>query len=96
MLNSKVKAAVLDFMKSGNIFNADGSTNHDAYAAECELFGKHFSGMNEPEKRQYKEFVNWLEASGLIKSDLTIDELYDVMESQERERNSDDYYIDFI
>ena len=90
MLNSKVRAAVLDFMKSEN------GNDHDAYAAECGLFGKHFSGMDAPEKRQYKEFVNWLIASNLIKSDLTIDELHDVMEAQERERNSDDYYIDFI
>ena len=90
MLNSKVRAAVLDFMKS------EKGNDHDAYAAECELFGKHFSGFDAPEKRQYKEFVNWLVASGMIKSDLTIDDLYDVMEAQERERNSDDYYIDFI
>ena len=90
MLNSKVKAAVLDFMKSEN------GNNHDAYAAECELFGKHFSGMDAPERRQYKEFVNWLIAGDWIKSDLNIDDLYDVMEAQERERNSDDYYIDFI
>jgi hypothetical protein len=93
MLNSKVRAAVLDFMKSEN------GNDHDAYAAyaaECELFDKHFPGFDAPEMRQYKEFVNWLVASGMIKSDLTIDELYDVMEAQERERNSDDYYIDFI
>ena len=90
MLNSKVRAAVLDFMKS------EKGNDHDAYAAECELFGKHFSGFDAPEKRQYKEFVNWLIASGMLKSDLTIDELHDVMEAQERERNSDDYYIDFI
>ena len=90
MLNSKVRAAVLDFMKS------EKGNDHDAYAAECELFGKHFSGMDAPEKRQYKEFVNWLIASDMIKSDLTIDELHDVMEAQEWERNYDDYYIDFI
>ena len=90
MLNSKVRAAVLDFMKS------ETGNDHDAYAAECELFGKHFSGMDAPEKRQYKEFVNWLVASDMIKSDLTIDELHDVMEAQEWERNYDDYYIDFI
>jgi hypothetical protein len=90
MLNSKVKAAVLDFIKSEN------GNNHDAYAAECELFGKHFSGMDAPERRQYKEFVNWLIAGDWIKSDLNIDDLHDVMEAQERERNSDDYYIDFI
>ena len=90
MLNSKVRAAVLDFMKS------EKGNDHDAYAAECELFGKHFSGMDAPEKRQYKEFVNWLVASDMIKSDLTIDELHDVMEAQEWERNYDDYYIDFI
>ena len=89
-LNTKVRAAVLDFMKSGKV------NDHDAYAAECGLFGKHFSGMDAPERRQYKEFVNWLIASNLIKSDLNIDELHDVMEAQERERNSDDYYIDFI
>jgi hypothetical protein len=90
MLNSKVKAAVLDFIKSEN------GNNHDAYAAECELFGKHFSGMDAPERRQYKEFVNWLITGDWIKSDLNIDDLHDVMEAQERERNSDDYYIDFI
>jgi hypothetical protein len=90
MLNSKVRAAVLDFMKSGK------GNDHDAYAAECELFGKHFSGFDAPEMRQYKEFVNWLIASDMIKSDLTIDELHDVMEAQEWERNYDDYYIDFI
>ena len=90
MLNSKVRAAVLDFMKSEN------GNDHDAYAAECELFGKHFSGFDAPEMRQYKEFVNWLIASGMLKSDLTIDELHDVMEAQEWERNYDDYYIDFI
>ena len=89
-LNTKVRAAVLDFMKS------ETGNDHDAYAAECGLFGKHFSGMDAPERRQYKEFVNWLIASNLIKSDLNIDELHDVMEAQERERNSDDYYIDFI
>ena len=32
----------------------------------------------------------------MLKSDLTIDELHDVMEAQEWERNYDDYYIDFI
>ena len=90
MLNSKVRAAVLDFMKS------ETGNDHDAYAAECELFGKHFSGFDAPEMRQYKEFVNWLIASDMIKSDLTIDELHDVMEAQEWERNYDDYYIDFI
>jgi hypothetical protein len=90
MLNSKVRAAVLDFMKS------ETGNDHDAYAAECELFGKHFSGMDAPEKRQYKEFVNWLIASDMIKSDLNIDELHDVMEAQEWERTSDDHYIDFI
>lgn len=90
MLNSKVRAAVLDFMKS------EKGNDHDAYAAECELFGKHFSGFDAPEMRQYKEFVNWLIASDMIKSDLTIDELHDVMEAQEWERNYDDYYIDFI
>ena len=90
MLNSKVRAAVLDFMKS------ETGNDHDAYAAECELFGKHFSGMDAPEKRQYKEFVNWLIASDMIKSDLNIDELHDVMEAQEWERNYDDHYIDFI
>lgn len=89
-LNTKVRVAVLDFMKS------ETGNDHDAYAAECELFGKHFSGMDAPERRQYKEFVNWLIASNLIKSDLTVDELHKVMEDQERERNSDDYYIDFI
>lgn len=93
MLNSKVKAAVLDFMKSENGNDRDA---YAAYAAECELFDKHFPGFDAPEMRQYKEFVNWLVASGMIKSDLTIDELHDVMEAQERERNSDDYYIDFI
>lgn len=93
MLNSKVRAAVLDFMKSEN---GNYHDVHAAYAAECELFGKHFLGFDAPEMRQYKEFVNWLVASGMIKSDLTIDELHDVMEAQERERNSDDYYIDFI
>ena len=93
MLNSKVRAAVLDFMKSEN------GNDHDAYAAyaaECELFDKHFPGFDAPEMRQYKEFVNWLIAGDWIKSDLNIDDLYDVMEAQERERNSDDYYIDFI
>jgi len=93
MLNSKVKAAVLDFMKS------EKGNDHDvyaAYAAECELFDKHFPGFDAPEMRQYKEFVNWLIAGDWIKSDLNIDDLYDVMEAQERERNSDDYYIDFI
>lgn len=67
-MSPKVKEAVLDFMRSENVFNVDGSFNHEAYAAECRLFGEHFKNMSEEEMVEYKEFVQWLDSSGMIKS----------------------------
>ena len=78
MMNSKVKAAVLDFMCSGSIFNNDGTINHDAYAAECRLFGEHFKNMSKAEMAEYMGFVEWLRDSGLDKSDLLVKELYEL------------------
>ena len=82
MINPKVKAATLDFMKSQikSGHTLEGQELHNAYAAECRLFDEHFKGMNKNEVQEYKEFVNWLDFSEMWKSDLTVDELYDAFE----------------
>lgn len=75
MINPKVREAALDFIKS------QGSTSticHEAYAAECKLFDEHFKVMTPEEKSDYREFVTWLDNSEMWKSDLTVDELWDV------------------
>ena len=83
MINPKVRAAALDFMKSQDRvtnYQKTGVDVHDAYAAECRLFNEHFKGMEPNEMQEYKEFVNWLDFSEMWKSDLTVDELYDAFE----------------
>ena len=79
-MNSKVKAAALDFVKSqvrpGH--NLEGQALHDVYEAECRLFDVHFKKMSKSEIAEYTKFVTWLDNSDMWKSDLTIDELYDI------------------
>lgn len=74
MINPKVREAALDFIKSQEIRTFD----HNAYAAECRLFGEHFKIMSESEKHAYSRFVQWLDNSRMWESDLTVDELYEV------------------
>ena len=104
MINPKVKAATLDFMKSqirpGHTL--EGQELHNAYAAECRLFGEHFNGMEPNEVQEYKEFVNWLDFSEMWKSDLTVDELYDAFEQiryddfmEEYDSSLDEYSEEF-
>jgi hypothetical protein len=80
MINPKVRAAALDFIKCQFRISYDEINHefHEAYAAECRLFDEHFKGMNPNEKDEYKKFVNWLDNSRMWESDLTVDELYDV------------------
>ena len=81
MINPKVRAAALDFIKSQFRPGMVGEMTqelHDAYAAECRLFDEHFKGMNPDEMQEYKEFVRWLDFSRMWESDLTVDKLYDV------------------
>lgn len=83
MINPKVRAAALDFLKSQNPEQLEGQALHDAYAAECQLFNGHFKDMSKSESFDYNRFVKWLHDSGMSKSDLTVDELWDVFEFQE-------------
>jgi hypothetical protein len=80
MINPKVRAAALDFMKSqvrpGHTL--EGQELNDVYAAECKLFDEHFKGMTKSEKADYSGFVQWLDNSEMWKSDLTVDGLYEV------------------
>ena len=80
MINPKVRAAALDFIKCQFRISYDEINHefHEAYAAECRLFDEHFKEMNPNEKDDYKKFVNWLDNSRMWESDLTVDELYDV------------------
>jgi hypothetical protein len=80
MINPKVRAAALDFIKCQFRISYDEINHefHEAYAAECRLFDEHFQGMTPEEKQEYKKFVNWLDNSRMWESDLTVDELYDV------------------
>ena len=82
MINPKVRAAALDFIKSQfRVSYAEIAGNqelHDAYEAECRLFNEHFKNMTREEKDEYKDFVNWLDSSRMWESDLTVDELYDI------------------
>lgn len=75
MINPKVREAALDFIKSQG---TNSTTSHEAYAAECKLFDEHFKVMTPEEKSDYREFVTWLDNSEIWKSDLTVDELWDV------------------
>ena len=77
-MNAKVRAAALDFIKSAGMSEMDTNSQafRSAYAAECRLFNEHFKEMSWDEKREYTEFVTWIDNSGLWKSDLTVDELY--------------------
>ena len=77
-MNSKVKAAALDFVKSQEINKLEGQAFHDTYSAECRLFGEHFKKMSKSEIAEYNKFVTWLDNSDMWKSDLTIDELYEI------------------
>lgn len=81
MINPKVRAAALDFIKSQNPRQLEGQALHDAYEAECRLFNEHFKGMTKWELRDYIGFVQWLDHSEMWKSDLTVDKLWDVFES---------------
>ena len=83
MMNPKIRAAALDFIKSQNTSQLKGQALHNAYEAECRLFGEHFKGMTKSELNDYKRFVLWLDDSEMWKSDLTVDELYDVFETIE-------------
>jgi hypothetical protein len=83
MMNPKIRAAALDFIKSQNPSQLEGQELHDAYEAECRLFSEHFKGMTKLELAGYSEFVQWLDNSEMWKSDLTVDELWDVFESLE-------------
>jgi hypothetical protein len=80
MMNPKIRAAALDFIKSqirpGHTL--EGQELHDVYEAECRLFDKHFKGMSKAEMSLYTRFVTWLDNSEMWKSDLTIDKLYEV------------------
>ena len=82
MINPKVRAAALDFIKSQfkTSFGVVDTIQevHDAFVAECRLFDKHFKEMTREEKDEYKDFVMWLDKSGMWESDLTVDELYDI------------------
>lgn len=82
-MNPKIRAAALDFIKSQNPSQLEGQELHDAYEAECRLFSEHFKGMTKLELAGYSEFVQWLDNSEMWKSDLTVDELWDVFESLE-------------
>jgi hypothetical protein len=85
-MNPKIRAAALDFIKSQFRPGMVGEMTHelhDAYAAECKLFGEHFKGMTKSELNDYSGFVQWLDNSDMWKSDLTVDELWDVFESIE-------------
>jgi hypothetical protein len=89
MINPKVRAAALDFIKSevkpGHTL--EGQELHDVYAIECRLFGEHFKEMTKAELADYAVFVQWLRVSKMWKSDLTVDELYDIFEKIEYEFN---------
>jgi hypothetical protein len=80
MINPKIRAAALDFIKSkirpGHTL--EGQELHDVYEAECRLFNDHFKGMSKSESHNYHKFVTWLDNSGMWNSDLTVDELYEV------------------
>ena len=81
MINPKVRAAALDFIKSQDRvtnYQKNGVDVHEAYAAECRLFDEHFNNMTREEKDEYKDFVNWLDSSRMWESDLIVDELYDI------------------
>jgi len=86
MINPKVRAAALDFIKSSFRPGMVGEMTHelhDAYEAECRLFNEHFKGMTKWELNDYSGFVQWLDHSEMWKSDLTVDELWDVFKSIE-------------
>jgi hypothetical protein len=83
MINPKVRAAALDFIKSQNPSQLEGQALHDAYEAECRLFNEHFKGMTKSELADYNGFVQWLENSEMWKSDLTVDGLYEIFETIE-------------
>ena len=85
MMNPKIRAAALDFIKShrlSSITELEGQAFHYAYAAECRLFNDHFKVMSNDELAEYRKFVVWIHNSGLVDSDLTVDELYDTYESK--------------
>ena len=104
MINPKVRAAALDFIKCQNMSHLDVNSQafHDAYEAECRLFNEHFKNMTREEKDEYKDFVMWLDNSRMWLSDLTVDELYDVFETiryddlmEEYEASYDEYSDDW-
>jgi len=80
MINPKIRAAALDFIKSQITpgHTLEGQELHDVYEAECRLFDVHFKGMAKSEMSLYTKFVTWLDNSGMWKSDRTIDELYEI------------------
>jgi hypothetical protein len=94
MINPKVRAAALDFIKSQNPSQLEGQELHDAYEAECRLFNEHFKGMTKSELNDYSGFVQWLDHSEMWKSDLTVDKLWDVFESMEYDLLTECYEAD--
>ena len=84
MINPKVRAAALDFIKSQNPSQQlKGQALHDAYEAECRLFNEHFKGMTKSELADYNGFEQWLKNSDMWKSDLTVDGLYEIFDTIE-------------
>jgi hypothetical protein len=81
-MNPKIKIAALDFVKSkfrpGYENNLKGQELHDEYSRECELFENHFKLMSKDEIQTYHDFVVWIDYSEMWKTDLTIDELWDI------------------
>ena len=59
------------------LHSTNDSEFHEAYAAECRLFNEYFKKFTPVESETYRKFVQWLSDSNMIKSDLTINELFD-------------------
>jgi hypothetical protein len=81
-IKPRVKAAVIDFLKSEVTPGANVSWKviDEAYAAECRLFGEHFKKMTKSEIHDYSKFVKWLQDTDMFKSDLSVEDLYDAYE----------------
>jgi hypothetical protein len=79
-MNPKIREAALDFIKSqirpGHTLS--GQELYDVFDVERTLFNEHFGGMTKTELSLYTRFVTWLDNSSMWKSDLTVDELFEV------------------
>lgn len=73
----KVRAAALDFIKS---YSKRAHIAHEAENRIC----FHLLGMADSELEEYGKFVTWLNNSEMWKTDLTVDELYDVYYEQKQ------------